>query len=539
MPVSVSIKWGKKKIEDLVLDEKADVATFMDAVYRKTGVPVLRQKLLARKCWKGKLNDSMKFAEMKGIKDGMKITLIGTSEGIPKPPPSAVKVLFEEDMTGKDAAETGMILRPGLKNLGNTCYLNSTIQCLKAVPELSLALNGLGSGDTNFSAASHLSASLRRLFDNLSSSKDAVVPIDFVGLLRQAFPDPFAQRTATNFKQQDADEFYTTVMTKILAPALTKPAPPLLPSLGGAKNLIDALFGVRLSVEMKCQEVDKEPVKTKIEHMHKLVCNIRGTEIKGAEKVDHLFQGVLTGFEGSVEMNSAIAGRNCLWKKTARIDRLPRYLCVQFMRFFWKPTPNSRDHQGISCKIMRKVKFPKNLDVFDFCSKRLQAILRVPREKYAKKIMEEAERKSRAQREQTKLEKEGKASKTKKIKLDDADADGASKMDVVEEDEEDAAALRAALEMSVDDGASKTSGETAGIGIPSTFRGNYEIFAIVTHKGRSSSGGHYMGYVRTEGDNWLNFDDDIVEACKWEHIEPLAGGGDRDMAYIVFYRMKE
>ncbi len=36
---------------------------------------------------------------------------------------------------------------------------------------------------------------------------------------------------------------------------------------------------------------------------------------------------------------------------------LPTYLCIQFMRFFWKETADSRDHQGIKCKIFRKVAF--------------------------------------------------------------------------------------------------------------------------------------------------------------------------------------
>ena len=221
--------------------------------------------------------------------------------------------------------------------------------------------------------------------------------------------------------------------------------------------------------------------------------NLKGTEVKGAEKVDHLFQGVLAGFEGSIELHSPVAGRNALWKKTTRIDRLPRYICVQFMRFFWKATPSSRDHAGISCKIMRKVKFPRNLDVYEFCSKRLKDILRVPREKHAMELLAEAERKAKAEREQNELEKKGR--KKKKSKKEDVSAqdektssnEAAVPMDVVstKEDDEDGAS---AMDVETD--------ETAGIGIPQDFRGNYELFAIVTHKGRSSSGGHYMGYVR-------------------------------------------
>ena len=167
------------------------------------------------------------------------------------------------------------------------------------------------------------------------------------------------------------------------------------------------------------------------------------------------------------------------------------------MRFFWKATPQSRDHSGISCKIMRKVKFPRNLDVYEFCSKRLKDILRVPREKHAMELLAEAERKAKAEREQNELEKKGKKRKKKAKKEEDgttaqdekvSSSDTAAPMDVVsskEEEDEDGASA-----MDVD------SGEAAGIGIPKDFRGNYELFALVTHKGRSSSGGHYMGYVR-------------------------------------------
>lgn len=69
--------------------------------------------------------------------------------------------------------------------------------------------------------------------------------------------------------------------------------------------------------------------------------------------------------------------------------------------------------------------------------------------------------------------------------------------------------------------------------------GNYELVAIVTHKGRSADGGHYLGWVHQTGDIWMCFDDDIVTTCKTDDILALKGGGDWHTAYIAFYRKLE
>jgi ubiquitin carboxyl-terminal hydrolase 14 len=69
--------------------------------------------------------------------------------------------------------------------------------------------------------------------------------------------------------------------------------------------------------------------------------------------------------------------------------------------------------------------------------------------------------------------------------------------------------------------------------------GNYQLVAVVTHKGRSADGGHYIGWVHAGGEDWLECDDDIVTAVKYSDIEALAGGGDMDTAYILFYRKLE
>ena len=57
---------------------------------------------------------------------------------------------FVEDMTAEERArilheKTGEILPAGLENLGNTCYMASTVQVLKRVNELKVALASLNS----------------------------------------------------------------------------------------------------------------------------------------------------------------------------------------------------------------------------------------------------------------------------------------------------------------------------------------------------------------------------------------------------------
>jgi ubiquitin carboxyl-terminal hydrolase 14 len=58
------------------------------------------------------------------------------------------------------------------------------------------------------------------------------------------------------------------------------------------------------------------------------------------------------------------------------------------------------------------------------------------------------------------------------------------------------------------------------------------------HKGRSSSSGHYIAFVRRDvkKDGWLVFDDDAVEETTSEVVaNRLKGGGDDFMAYMCFY----
>ena len=76
------------------------------------------------------------------------------------------------------------------------------------------------------------------------------------------------------------------------------------------------------------------------------------------------------------------------YSKTLRVSRLPSYLTVHFVRFFWKA------EKGIKTKILRRVKFPFQLDASEFCTDELknkllpvkQRLLELEKEKESLKV---------------------------------------------------------------------------------------------------------------------------------------------------------
>ena len=69
--------------------------------------------------------------------------------------------------------------------------------------------------------------------------------------------------------------------------------------------------------------------------------------------------------------------------------------------------------------------------------------------------------------------------------------------------------------------------------------GSYQLIAIITHKGRSAKGGHYIGWTHNTGDRWIEFDDDVVSGVSTQEIMNLRGGSDWHMAYVLIYRKLE
>lgn len=252
------------------------------------------------------------------------------------------------------------------------------------------------------------------------------------------------------------------------------------------------LFGIELQSTFKNTETEAEPEKVVSEDVLKLSCHIDNNN----NPINSIQEGLEISLAGEMEKFSEILGRNAIFSKTSKVNRLPSYLCVQFVRFYWKKESAVGGTKAGKAKILRSVIFPKVLDLYKFCSPELQKTLdegrsldQKQREEIDKAILEgkkalaaENDRQVKGlEQNQTQEEKEAKGLVGKAAKM---------KQKAEDDQKHDEILYR-----------------PHGTGLNT---GNYELVAVVTHKGRSADGGHYVGWVHQRGDDWLCFDDDIV-----------------------------
>uniref|UniRef100_A0A0K8TL35 Ubiquitin carboxyl-terminal hydrolase n=1 Tax=Tabanus bromius TaxID=304241 RepID=A0A0K8TL35_TABBR len=404
------------------------------------------------------------------IKDGSTILLLGTKEEMPKEPIERPK--FIEDMNESELA-TALELPAGLTNLGNTCYMNATIQCLKSVPELREALTKFNEDCSmnTLPAPQSITLAMKNVFIQMEKS-NTVTPILLLQTLHMAFPQ-FAQ-TGENgtYRQQDANECWSELL-KMLQQKL----PAKENDKSKYNSFIEQFFGGTFDVQMKCDEALDEPPSLTKENFLQLSCFI-STEVK------YMHSGLRSKMKEQLTKKSPTLGRDALYTKTCLIGRLPAYLTVQFVRFQYK------GKEGINAKVLKDIKFPIDFDAYDLCSPELQSKLDPMRAKFK-------------ELDDTRVNKE--------IKNE------ASRTENNQEEE-----LYREPYWFADDVGSNNSGY-------------YSLQGVLTHKGRSSSSGHYVAWVRQKGDNWMKFDDDVVSPVTTDEILRLSGGGDWHCAYVLLY----
>jgi ubiquitin carboxyl-terminal hydrolase 14 len=410
---------------------------------------------------------------------------------------------------------------------------------------------------------------MREMVDELLRSNAAreVRPFKFVSTFRQAFP-LFAQRTdnGQGFVQQDAEECWSTLLTALsqrmvlaLGDGSSNMAagqdsnPPLLPRMQAlTRTLGDMLFGLEMEVSYACLEGEgAEPPYTQRESVRKIECHI-------SEKTAHLYTALqvlelrglaalrvprpllpvallpvallpvallpiaplltvpcaTTGrsqvnLDEVMEKQSTALGRDAQFSKKSKIARLPPVLAVQFVRFAWRKDTAKR------AKILRTVSFPFMLDVRNLCTDDLQAAIAA----HCTGLEEERDAKAG-----------GGASAAPAASAPAAEAGSSSEA--------------APMDVSADgETAKKTPEELLKLAEPSlgaesgdNRTGRYELFAVITHQGRTAEGGHYVGWVKKDKKKWLVFDDETVAEIDAERVKELYGGGDWHMAYMCLYR---
>ncbi|KEQ91449.1 hypothetical protein AUEXF2481DRAFT_69797 [Aureobasidium subglaciale EXF-2481] len=561
IPVIVKHQGTKYEVD---LDPEATGEEFKYQVYSLTNVEPERQKILIKG---GQLKDDTPLSSLKA-KAGQQFMMMGTPSGDPASQVDrpAQKIRFLEDMTEAEAAQVSGATPAGLQNLGNTCYLNSALQTLRSMPELSEALDSYKDSEFGLSglgSSTDLTGSLRDLYKQMGETQQGFPPLVFLNALRQSYPQ-FSQKAKDGhgYAQQDAEEAWSSIVQMLRQKLQQDGSSSSSSGNVRGNNWVDKFMAGQTESVMTCDEssATEEPVKGS-DVFFKLDCNIRGD-------TNHLREGVNIALNETIEKRSESLGREATYTKSSRISRLPKYMPVHFVRFFWRKDTQKK------AKIMRKVTFPMELDAVEFCTDELKKQL-IPIRDRIREVRKEEEDVERAKKRQKRMKKEhddlaGSASepleKRKEKEKDTETQSSKQKKDVgmsasggdtemggTESYKTDAEIERERAEkiLAMRKDLLAQVSPTLAADESANQTGLYELRAVITHQGSSADSGHYTSYIKKTGrknidgsieeedGKWWWFNDDKVSEVEADKVETLSGGGESHSALILLYKAVE
>lgn len=475
MSYTLSIK-NAGKVHDIEVNENTTGLEFKQKIQEVTQIPVDRQKILIKG---GKLSDDTLLSSLK-INAKAPIMVLGTPDkDLPTNKPK--QHVFLEDLNENQLVKVSQD-PSGLVNLGNTCYLNSSLQAIYAIKDIANKVEGYSSNSSAFITT------LKGIFKAMDKKQEDVNPSLFLMQFRHQFPQ-FAEQERGFYKQQDAEEAFSQ----------------LLNALDSSINVNDYVR-VDFKTVTRCLALPEENPKIDSESSLKLNCHI---DIK----TNFLRDGILNSLKDTIEKHNDTLQSDTEYEVSKTITRLPKYLTVHFVRFFWR-----RDTQKKS-KILRKVQFPYELDVAEMLDESIKADKVAVRDKLRK-----------IEKDNTELVRD-----FKKAKKDNS----LTPQQQQEEDELKLASIKSKFADDFADILPKDYNLEETKENPSSV---YELQSVITHQGSSADSGHYQAFVKDEsdleGDRWWKFNDNKVSTVNKEKIEMLSGGGESDSALILIYKAK-
>ena len=209
----VNVKWGKQLFKDVEVDLEQPPFVFKTQLFSLSGVAPERQKVMI----KAKLLKDDSWESVSKIADGQTVLLMGTAETEAIAAPKGEPELKWDQPEEEEEVYAFDKYGSGLKNLGNTCYMNSTMQLLYAVPELRQRVMEFGANrpDGASALALQLTTAASELFKEMQKGRLPVMPVRFLLSLRNKYPQ-FAEMDRVGYKQQDAEECFSQIATTFM-----------------------------------------------------------------------------------------------------------------------------------------------------------------------------------------------------------------------------------------------------------------------------------------------------------------------------------